>query len=126
MGGTPDRTAPARMLVVDDDPRNLKLLEGYLVGEGYRVQTAPDGPTALRLAREDPPDVVLLDVMMPGMTGYEVCRTLKAEPRTRLSQVMLVTALDSTPDRVEGLDTGAECFAIVKTVSIAPEDIGGG
>ena len=105
-----ERKLPARMLVVDDDPRSAKLLEGYLVGEGYQVRTAPEGATALDLAREETPDVVLLDVMMPGMTGYEVCRQLKSEPRTRLTQVMLVTALDSTPDRVEGLDTGADDF----------------
>jgi signal transduction histidine kinase len=105
-----ERKLPARMLVVDDDPRSAKLLEGYLVGEGYQVRSAPDGNTALDLARQETPDVVLLDVMMPGMTGYEVCRQLKSEPRTRLTQVMLVTALDSTPDKVEGLDTGADDF----------------
>jgi signal transduction histidine kinase len=98
------------MLVVDDDPRSRKLLEGYLLAADYRVDTAADGPTALTLARKEIPDVILLDVMMPVMTGYEVCKQLKADPRTRLCQVMLVTALDSTPDRVEGLDTGADDF----------------
>ena len=102
----PDR--PGRMLVVDDDPRSRKLLEGFLSAEGYSIRSAEDGPTALELARDDPPDVVLLDVMMPLMTGYEVCSILKKDPRTRLCQVMLVTALDSTPDKVEGLDTGAD------------------
>jgi signal transduction histidine kinase len=100
----------ARMLVVDDDPRGRKLLEGYLRSEGYDVRLAPDGPTALRLVEAEMPDVVLLDVMMPVMTGYEVCKQLKASPHTRLCQVMLVTALASTPDRVEGLDTGADDF----------------
>ena len=105
-----DATSPARMLVVDDDPRSLKLLAGFLRSEGYEVRSASDGRTALRLAIEHPPDVVLLDVMMPELTGYEVCRALKAEPRTRLCQVMLVTALDSTPDQILGLDTGADDY----------------
>ncbi len=99
------------MLVVDDDAPSRRLLEGYLLAEGYEVLTAADGPQALALARERPPDVVLLDVMMPGMTGHEVCRALKTEPRTRMCQVMLVTALDGTPDRVHGLDGGADDYA---------------
>jgi signal transduction histidine kinase len=98
------------MLVVDDDSRSRRLLEGFLAAEGYRVRTAPDGATALALAREEVPDVVLLDVMMPEMSGYEVCAALKADPRTRCTQVMLVTALDGTPDKVTGLDTGADDY----------------
>jgi signal transduction histidine kinase len=108
--GVTVRRSSERMLVVDDDPRSRKLLEGYLLAEGYRVHTASDGPEALGIASEELPDVILLDVMMPGMTGYEVCQRLKADPKTRLCQVMLVTALDSMPDRVEGLDTGADDF----------------
>jgi signal transduction histidine kinase len=98
------------MLVVDDDPRSRKLLEGFLLAEGYEVHTAPDGPTALSMVREDSPDVVLLDVMMPEMTGYDVCKILKSDAATRTCQVMLVTALDSTPDQVTGLDTGADDY----------------
>jgi signal transduction histidine kinase len=98
------------ILVVDDDPRSRKLLEGYLKHEGYGVRFAEDGNGALRLAEQRAPDVVLLDVMMPGMTGFEVCQALKNNPRTRLSQVMMVTALDATPDRVQGLDTGADDY----------------
>ncbi|MCP3982268.1 MAG: response regulator [bacterium] len=100
----------ARMLVVEDDPRSRKLLEGYLLGEGYQVRCAPDGPEALELVARQVPDVVLLDVMMPQMTGHEVCAALKAHPRTRSCQVMLVTALDSLPSKVEGLDTGADDY----------------
>jgi len=103
-------TAPAQMLVVDDDPRSLKLLSGFLQAEGYDVRTAPDGATALELAAARPPDVALLDVMMPDLTGYDVCKRLKTDPRTRLTQVMLVTALDGTPDRIRGLDTGADDY----------------
>jgi len=98
----------ANVLVVDDDPRNCRLLAGYLKLEGYQVRTAEDGTTALRMAQERAPDVVLLDVMMPGMSGYEVCRILKNQPATRLTQIMLVTALAGTSHQVEGLDTGAD------------------
>lgn len=106
----PPGDRPAQMLVVDDDPRSRKLLEGYLRAEGYAVRGAPDGPKALTMVKQLAPDVILLDVMMPHMTGYEVCEILKGDPETRLCQIMLVTALDSTPDRVEGLDTGADDY----------------
>ncbi|HJQ97648.1 MAG TPA: hybrid sensor histidine kinase/response regulator [Candidatus Polarisedimenticolaceae bacterium] len=98
------------VLVVDDDPRNRKLLEEYLSGAGYKVRLAQDGRGALAEAAEKAPDLVLLDVMMPDLSGLEVCRKLKSDPRTRLSQVVLVTALDGTPHRVEGLDTGADDY----------------
>jgi two-component system, sensor histidine kinase and response regulator len=100
----------ADVLVVDDDPRNRKLLEEYLLGGGYRVRMAHDGGSALAMAQEKAPDLVLLDVMMPDLSGLEVCRRLKADPATRLAQVVLVTALDGTPHRVEGLDTGADDY----------------
>ena len=106
-----ERNRTPRMLVVDDDGPSRRLLEGYLLGAGYDVLAAADGPTALALARDEPPDVILLDVMMPGMTGHEVCHALMQDPRTRLCQVMLVTALDSAPDRIEGLDVGADDYA---------------
>ena len=98
------------VLVVDDDPRNRKLLEEYLVGAGYQVRVAQDGRSALAEAAERAPDLVLLDVMMPDLSGLEVCKRLKSDPRTRLTQVVLVTALDGTPHRVEGLDTGADDY----------------
>jgi len=98
------------ILVVDDDPRNRRLLEEYLTAAGYDVRLAPDGRTALVLASERPPDLVLLDVMMPDLSGLEVCRQLKDDPRTRLCQVVLVTALDASPHRVEGLDKGADDY----------------
>ena len=98
------------VLVVDDDPRNRKLLEEYLIGAGYGVRMAHDGRSALQMAKESVPDLVLLDVMMPDLSGLEVCRKLKADPKTRLAQVVLVTALDGTPHKVEGLDTGADDY----------------
>jgi signal transduction histidine kinase len=107
MSGTP---YTPDILVVDDDPRNRKLLEEYLMGAGYNVRIASDGRSALASAAERPPDLVLLDVMMPDLSGLEVCRQLKSDPATRLSQVVLVTALDGAPHRVEGLDTGADDY----------------
>jgi signal transduction histidine kinase len=107
MNSTPHTS---QILVVDDDPRNRKLLEEYLLGAGYGVRVAADGRTALAMAAERPPDLVLLDVMMPDLSGLEVCRQLKNDPRTRLCQVVLVTALDGVPQRVEGLDTGADDY----------------
>ncbi len=105
-----ENTRQFDLLVVDDDPRNVKLLEGYLQNAGYRVRCANDGPTALAMAQELVPDLVLLDVMMSGMNGLEVCRELKANPRTRLSQVMLVTALGDEPHHILGLDHGADDY----------------
>ena len=98
------------ILVVDDDPRNRKLLEEYLNAAGYEVRVAFDGRGALAEAAERPPDLVLLDVMMPDLSGLEVCRQLKNDPKTRLCQVVLVTALDGAPHRVQGLDTGADDY----------------
>jgi len=109
MSASADHDRPD-ILVVDDDARNRRLLEGYLVAEGYGVRNAADGSEALSLAYEKAPDVVLLDVMMPGMSGFEVCERLKQNPGTRLTQVVLVTALDGTPNRVEGLDHGADDY----------------
>jgi signal transduction histidine kinase len=102
--------AQVDILVVDDDARNRRLLEGYLLSEGYGVRCAADGLEALAMAAHSVPDVVLLDVMMPGMSGFEVCKELKGRPETRLSQVILVTALDGTPHKVEGLDGGADDY----------------
>lgn len=98
------------MLVVDDDLRCRRLLEEYLLSAGYEVRSAADGRSAVAMAHEKVPDVLFLDVMMPDMTGLEVCRELKTHPRTRLCQVMMVTALSGTPHQVEGLDNGADDF----------------
>lgn len=98
------------LLVVDDDPRNRRLLEEYLTAAGYDVRTAEDGRSALEAVRAHAPDVAFLDVMMPDISGLEVCRVIKAEPATRFTQVVLVTALDGTPHRVEGLDGGADDY----------------
>jgi two-component system cell cycle response regulator len=100
----------ARVLVVDDIPVNVKLLEAKLLVEYYEVVTANDGPNALVVAKEQRPDIILLDVMMPGMDGYEVCTKLKADPATAHIPVVMVTALNEVGDRVRGLEAGADDF----------------
>ena len=100
----------ARILVVDDIDSNVRLLEAKLSSEYYEVLTASDGPTALAIAASELPDIILLDVMMPGMDGFAVCRRLKEDPTTRHVPVVLVTALDGRADRVAGLEAGADDF----------------
>ena len=100
----------ARVLVVDDIAANVKLLEAKLAAEYFDVFSASNGPDGLRLAAEHKPDIILLDVMMPGMDGFEVCRRLKNSPDTAHIPVVMVTALDQPADRVQGLDAGADDF----------------
>ena len=100
----------ARVLVVDDLMANVKLLEARLAAEYYTVVTAFDGPSALQICTSGGCDIVLLDVMMPGMDGFEVCRRLKADPRTAHLPVVIVTALDEAADRLRGLEAGADDF----------------
>src|SRR5882724_2022095 len=100
----------ARVLVVDDVEANVKLLEAKLAGEYFEVMTASNGPRALELADAELPDIILLDVMMPRMDGFEVCRRLKANPRTVDIPVVMVTALSDVADRLRGLEAGADDF----------------
>jgi two-component system cell cycle response regulator len=106
----------ARVLVVDDVPANVKLLEARLSAEYFDVATASCGTQALEICERAECDIVLLDVMMPDMDGFEVCRRLKANPATHFIPVVMVTALDSPSDRVRGLDAGADDF-LTKPVS---------
>lgn len=100
----------ARVLIVDDVPANLKLLDAKLSAEYFEVLQAASGPEALEVAQKELPDIVLLDVMMPGMDGFEVCRRLRADARTQHIPVIMVTALDQQSDRVQGLEAGADDF----------------
>lgn len=106
----------ARVLVVDDIPANVKLLEARLSAEYFDVTTAQNGAEALAICSRGQCDIVLLDVMMPGMDGLEVCRRLKSDPATHHVPVVMVTALDQPSDRVAGLDAGADDF-LTKPVS---------
>jgi two-component system, cell cycle response regulator len=108
----------ARVLVVDDVPANLRLLEAKLRAEYFEVALAASGPEALALSAAWSPDVILLDIMMPGMDGYEVCRRLKAQPATAHIPVVMVTALTEQAERVRGLQAGADDF-ISKPVDTA-------
>ncbi|MBB4570549.1 PleD family two-component system response regulator [Rhizobium leucaenae] len=100
----------ARILVVDDIPANVKLLEARLLAEYFDVLTAEDGLQALAICDSTQVDLVLLDIMMPGMDGFEVCERLKSDPRTSHIPVVMVTALDQPADRVRGLKAGADDF----------------
>ena len=100
----------ARILVVDDIPANVKVLEARLIAEYFEVLTAGDGFQALSICDRTPVDLILLDIMMPGMDGFEVCERLKANPRTAHIPVVMVTALDQPSDRVRGLKAGADDF----------------
>ncbi|MDB5525598.1 MAG: PleD family two-component system response regulator [Rhizobium sp.] len=100
----------ARILVVDDIPANVKLLEARLLAEYFEVLTAENGYQCLDICNKVPVDVILLDVMMPGIDGFEVCERLKANPKTAHIPVVMVTALDQSADRVRGLKAGADDF----------------
>ena len=100
----------ARILVIDDVDANVRLLEAKLTADYYEVLTATDGVTGLAIAAAEKPDIILLDVMMPGMDGFQVCRRLKDDPVTRHIPVVLVTALDGRADRIAGLEAGADEF----------------
>jgi DNA-binding response OmpR family regulator len=101
---------PARILVVDDLPMNVKLLADTLRVQGYEVASAASGREALEEIDNDAPDLVLLDVVMPEMNGYEVCRAIRARHETQILPVIMVTALDPHEERIKGLEAGADDF----------------
>lgn len=101
---------PAKILVVDDTPMNVKLLADLLQVKGYVATTASSGPEALEKIQHEQPDLVLLDVVMPEMSGYEVCRKIRENRATEILPVVMVTALDPAQERVKGLEAGADDF----------------
>ncbi len=103
-------TTSGRILVVDDTPRNVKLLADILTANGHQVLTAAGGAEALDIVSSEPLDLVLLDVVMPGMTGYEVCTQIRANKKTQLLPVVMVTALDPGEERIKGIEAGADDF----------------
>src|SRR6185437_8952502 len=102
--------AGGRVLIVDDQEANLALLARVLTRDGHVVLQARSGAEALELVEREQPDVVLLDVMMPHMSGFDVCQAIKAHSSTRLTPVVLVTALQDTRDRINGIEAGAADF----------------
>jgi len=106
-----ESAAPGRVLVVDDVPANIGLIERLLVREGHLVQGASTGQAALALVTGPrPPDVMLLDVMLPDHSGFEICRELKRRPSTRFIPIVLITALQEVEDRIRGIEAGADDF----------------
>ncbi len=109
-----------KILLVDDNPTNLQVLFQTLEGEGYNLLVAKNGEIALSIARKALPNLILLDIMMPGIDGYEVCRQLKADPLTREIPVIFLSALGDTKDKVQGLDLGAVDYV---TKPFQPEEV---
>lgn len=99
-----------KILIVDDEPAMLAGLQALLERQGYNVRTAADGLTALSECALNPPDLILLDVMMPGRNGFEICRELKTDAETRLIPVVLITGLTEKGDRINGIEAGADDF----------------
>ena len=98
-----------RILIIEDEDRILQFLQRGLTYEGYRVETASDGPSGLAMARSEVPDLVILDWMLPGLDGLEVCRRLRAAGPT---PILMLTAKESVSDRVQGLDAGADDYLV--------------
>lgn len=99
-----------RILIADDNPQGVELLEAILMGSDYDIQTAADGEESLRKARDWHPDVLLLDVMMPKVSGFEVCKKLKADPATADIMILMVTALDQAGDIDRAVEAGTNDF----------------
>jgi PleD family two-component response regulator len=101
---------PSKILIADDNLQNVELLEAYLSGVDCEIRTAFDGEEALRVVKEFKPDLLLLDVMMPRLSGFEVCRTLRANPETRDLLILMVTALNEASDFERGVQSGTDDF----------------
>ena len=112
------RDSVTRILIVDDHEDNIELLRARLEARGYVIDSAMDGEQALRSVEHSPPDLILLDVMMPRIDGFEVVRRLKANRSLPFIPIILQTALDSTEHKVEGLDAGADDY-ITKPINFA-------
>lgn len=105
-----DKTAAATVLIADDNPQILELLEAYLESLHVRVVTTLDGQATLDAVEGQPPDLILLDIMMPKRSGFEVCRALKGDPRYRDIPIIMVTALNEVADMERARESGADYF----------------
>ncbi len=111
------RTTQPHVLIVEDEPAQREVLSYNLEAEGFRTSTADNGEAAIRAVQEDPPDVIVLDWMLPSVSGIEVCRQLKAKPETREVPIIMLSARSEEVDRVRGLETGADDY-VVKPYSV--------
>jgi CheY-like chemotaxis protein len=109
MPGRANTSAP-RVLIADDNPQGVELLEAYLAGAGYDIETAADGEETLRKVQQWHPDLILLDIMMPKISGFEVCKRLRADPATRDIGVLMITALDQPSDVERAVDVWTDDF----------------
>lgn len=107
-----------KILIVDDDPQIRKILERMLTGELYELSQAADGEIAFRMVQADPPDLVILDIMMPGMSGIEVCRKIREQDPAKHIHVLMLSAKDSQSDRRRALEYGADDY-VTKPFHIA-------
>ena len=117
---SPSPVTPDRVLVVDDEPDIVALVVFHLVKAGYRVSTASAGPDAIALARQERPALVVLDLMLPGLSGFEVLERLRAEEATRNVAVLMLTARREEPDRIRGLTLGADDYL---TKPFSPQEL---
>jgi two-component system, OmpR family, alkaline phosphatase synthesis response regulator PhoP len=106
----PSATRPSRVLIADDNPQGVELLEAYLSGTDYDLAIATDGEETLARVAEWHPDLILLDVMMPKISGFEVCKRLRNDPATRDIAILMVTALDQTSDVERAVEAGTDDF----------------
>ena len=111
------KSSAANVLIVEDEPAQLELLRYNLEKEGFEVSTATDGEEGMLLAEEEEPDLIVLDWMLPNLSGIEVCRQLKRHERTRNTPIIMLTARGEESDRIRGLDTGADEY-VVKPYSV--------
>ena len=108
-GSTP-ANAPPRVLIADDNAQGVELLEAYLSGSDYEIHTCADGDETLREIKDWRPDLILLDIMMPKISGFEVCKRLRADPGTRDVAVLMITALDQPSDVERAVEAGTDDF----------------
>jgi PleD family two-component response regulator len=101
---------PPRVLIADDNPQGVELLEAYLNGSDYEIRTAADGEETLRQVKQWRPDLILLDIMMPKISGFEVCKRLRADPATRDVAVLMITALDQPSDVERAVEAGTDDY----------------
>ena len=100
----------SKVLIVDDEPTALTTMEAILTGDGYQLEYATNGSMAIEKAEQLLPDLILLDVMMPGMNGFEVCRRLRATPKLAEVPIIILTALDDRSSRLQGIEAGADDY----------------